>query len=265
MTDPAAPPPTKKRRPDGFVERGDQVTRLEAFVDAAFAFAVTMLVIGIGLPDPAVSDAPTISDVMRGLGNVPAFLASFALIAMFWWAHQTWSRRYGLDDGKSLFLSLGLVFLVMVYIYPLRLMFLTAFAWLFHVALPDGWQVPMAMRIDSIGDLVSLFVIYGLAWTSLGLVIVLLYRHAWSQRDALGLDTEERIATRAEIARWWMVPLTGAVSIGIALFLGSMDRIPRWAPGLPGFAYFGMVLTGFVMTAAARRARRELGATSRAS
>ena len=33
--------PSLRRMPDGFLERGEQVTRLEAFVDAAFAFAVT--------------------------------------------------------------------------------------------------------------------------------------------------------------------------------------------------------------------------------
>ncbi|MCB1643573.1 MAG: DUF1211 domain-containing protein, partial [Xanthomonadales bacterium] len=35
------------RRLGDYVERGQQVTRLEAFVDAAFAFALTMLVISI--------------------------------------------------------------------------------------------------------------------------------------------------------------------------------------------------------------------------
>ena len=47
MADPGA----ENRRPDGFRERGANVTRFEAFVDAAFAFAVTLLVISLdGMP-----------------------------------------------------------------------------------------------------------------------------------------------------------------------------------------------------------------------
>src|SRR6185503_7472521 len=95
------------RRPDGFLERGASVTRLEAFVDAAFAFAVTLLVISLDhIPD----SIPAMLDALKG---TPAFAASFAQIAMFWLAHETWSRRFGLDDDRSSRLSLLLVFLVL--------------------------------------------------------------------------------------------------------------------------------------------------------
>ena len=102
--------PVANARPDGFRdgfrERGGQVTRLEAFVDAAFAFAVTLLVIsGTDLP----ADVPALLAAMK---QVPAFACSFGLIAMFWYVHNTWSRRYGLDDGMTILLSLALVFLV---------------------------------------------------------------------------------------------------------------------------------------------------------
>src|SRR3546814_1038889 len=78
--------------------RGREVTRIEAFVDAAFAFAVTLLVISLDVPDNAQA-------MIEALKGVPAFAASFSLLAMIWWAHASWSRSYGLDDGRSVMRS----------------------------------------------------------------------------------------------------------------------------------------------------------------
>ncbi|MDQ2701254.1 MAG: TMEM175 family protein [Pseudomonadota bacterium] len=65
-----------KHRPN----RGREVTRIETFVDAAFAFAVTLLVISFdAIPDSAQA-------LVQALKGVPAFAASFALLAMLWWA-----------------------------------------------------------------------------------------------------------------------------------------------------------------------------------
>jgi uncharacterized membrane protein len=67
---------------DGFRLRGLEMTRLEAFTDAAFAFATTMLVISLsGIPGSVV-------DLLSALKDIPAFLASFASIASFWYAHR---------------------------------------------------------------------------------------------------------------------------------------------------------------------------------
>src|SRR5690606_676829 len=112
------------RMGDGFVHRGRNVTRLEAFVDAAFAFAVTLLVISIdAIPDSRHA-------LVLALKAVPSFAACFAMIAMFWAAHARWSKRYGFDDTASTVLSLLLVFVVLVYVYPLRLQFGVFFAWI---------------------------------------------------------------------------------------------------------------------------------------
>jgi hypothetical protein len=132
----------------------------------AFAFAVTMLVISLdAIPD-------SIGGMLSALKGVPAFAASFAQIMMFWFAHATWSRRFGLDDGPSSRLSLVLVFLVLVYVYPLKILFGSFFAWISR-----GWLPPVA-EIHTLLDLQGMFVMYGIAFGTLSLCLAALNRQA---------------------------------------------------------------------------------------
>jgi uncharacterized membrane protein len=227
----------------GKFDRGREVTRIEAFVDAAFAFAVTLLVISFNaMPDSAQA-------LIEALKGVPAFAASFSLLAMLWWQHADWSRRYGLDDGRSVLLSLLLVFLVLVYVYPLRIIFTAFFGWVTH-----GW-LPMGIAIESVRDLQLMFIAYAVAWTTLGFVVVALYRHAWRKRSALGLDRDERIELRGAIAAQWMIPGTGILAL-LVIAACALTGQPGLS-GFSGFAYSLMALTGVAVARARRRAERE--------
>src|SRR5687768_18589337 len=113
---------------DGFRLRGVQVTRLETFVDAAFAFSLTLLVIFFNeLPD-------TVAELRDALRRVPTFAVCFVLLVLFWSAHNRWSRRYGLDDAKSTVLSLAMVLVVLVFGSRLRLLTSAGFP-----LPPRGW------------------------------------------------------------------------------------------------------------------------------
>src|SRR5207342_1232287 len=62
----------------GFRLRGIAMTRLETFIDAAFAFAITMLVIATQqIPDD-------IETLLAAFKNVPAFVASIIVLGIFW-------------------------------------------------------------------------------------------------------------------------------------------------------------------------------------
>jgi uncharacterized membrane protein len=230
------------RRPDGFRERGDKVTRLETFVDAAFAFAVSMLVISVGsVPD-------SIGELKEALKNVPAFAASFALIMVFWRGHEDWSRRYGLDDSSAAFLSIVLVFLVLVFVYPLRILFGGFFAWI-----TGGW-LPSPVTIDTLDDLRWFFGSFAVAFGSMGLLMAALTWHADRRADALGLDAGERLTTRMELLRWLLVPAIAAISLALTLLL--QPGVPNWLGGMPGMIYFLLNLTGPLLRAQARRLQR---------
>lgn len=78
-----------------FHHRGKEMTRLETFADASFAFAITLLVISVGkIPQNS-------EELILALKKVPAFALSFASIIWFWIGHRKWSRRYGLEDNLS--------------------------------------------------------------------------------------------------------------------------------------------------------------------
>ena len=222
------------RRTDGYLERGASPTRPEAFVDAAFAFAVTLLVISLNsIPD-------SIPGMLEALKGVPAFAVSFAQIIMFWVAHATWSRRFGLDDRGSTGLSLLLVFLVLVYVYPLKILFGSFFAWI-----SGGWFPPVA-DIGSLRDLQLMFVMYGIAFGTLSLCLAALNRHALHAVVVPPLEPAERSLVRAEIARWLFHAVVAAVSIAVSFLLPQ--GLPNWMYGMPGMAYALLGFTGVVMT-----------------
>ena len=208
---------------DGFRLRGLQASRLETFVDAAFAFAVTLLVVSF---DAMPASMPELHEALR---RAPAFIAGFAILAMFWASHHRFSRRTGLADARVTTLGLALIAVALLYVYPLRLImgislhFLTA-----------GWA-PSPMPIDfEAGAFRSLYVIYGLGFAAMCSVIALLNRHALAHADALGLDPVERCLLRQEAGAmlWLMIPC--ALSIGLALL--PMPAPSVWQ-GLPGIIY----------------------------
>ena len=47
---------------------------------------------------------------------------------MFWMGHRTWSRLYGLEDARCLWVSVSLIACVLVFVYPLRVMYSLLFA-----------------------------------------------------------------------------------------------------------------------------------------
>ncbi len=120
--------------------------------------------------------------LLEALKDVPAFLASFAAIVLIWGAHRRWSRRYGLEDGWTTLISLGMVFVMLVYVYPLR-MVASAF-----MAFVSGGRLPMSFTFASRSDLTGLFVVYGVGFALQTAMVALLYFRALRAGDRLRLD-----------------------------------------------------------------------------
>ena len=193
---------------NGFRQRGMQMTRLETFTDAAFAFVVTLLVVGGGDSVPMNFD-----EMIDALKQVPAFIASFANIMWFWYAHHVWSRRFGLEDVMSVVLSLALVLIVLIYVYPLKAIYSGAMQFF------SGGFLTSYFGISSVEDLRNMFVIFGTAYAALSCTIALLYRHALRREKDLLLNAVEKFDAQSEKGFWFLNGGIGIVSITLALTL----------------------------------------------
>jgi len=226
---------------DGFRLRGLDMTRTETFTDAAFAFAVTLLVVSIDqIPK-------SYDELVTAMLGIPAFAASFAVITLFWYAHWKWSRRYGLEDLPTILLSLALVFLILCYIYPLKYLFNGMATWLSGGRIRSGGQGSITLS-----DLYSLFAIYGAGFVTVCLVIVLLNLHAYRKREELKLNAVERFDALGEAGAWSIVGGIGLISLGVAL-LAPPSRL-----AIPGFVYTALPIVMPIHGALVKRKRRAL-------
>lgn len=247
--DPITLPHETLPRENGFRLRGAQVTRLETFVDAAFAFALTLLVIaGDSLPE-------SFAELREALRRTPVFVLCFVLVAMFWSAHNRWSRRYGLEDGWSTVLSMALVLAVLVYVYPLRMVVASG------LYVMTGGFVPADLVFDAGNiafDLQTAFIIYGLGFGLMAVILMLLNLHALRRADALGLDAVERIETRGEIGIQALLAAAAGLSITISLVLLSLEGVRYGAvvAGLPMFVYMGLGIAIPIHATRVDRAKR---------
>ncbi|MEK6371934.1 MAG: TMEM175 family protein [Acidobacteriota bacterium] len=216
-----------KRGRAGFRLRGLEMSRIETFTDAAFAFALTLLVISLTPP-------MSLGQLTAALAGVPSFVASATMLMMFWWGHHEWSR-YGLNDSRTLILSCLLVFTMLVYVYPLRFMFGIMFEWIGRLI---GVPLRTGATIGHLHEVNKLFAIYSVGFFAMSGALLLLHAHAWSQRDALGLDAYERHETRASIGAWLILAVVGLLATVVAIVVP-----PSWT-GAPGWLF---ACLGFLM------------------
>jgi uncharacterized membrane protein len=177
----------------GFRWRGGDISRLEGLSDAVFAFAVTLLVVSLEVPE-------TFDEPLHVLRGFFAFAVCFAIL--FW----VWHDHYGLADGYTTTLTGVLLFIVLFYVYPMKILFSILFDQLFGDA-PAGAIEP--------GQVPLLMLVYGAGFIAVQLVFILLYLRAWQLADALELTAYERLTTRSEMQGFAINVAIGLTSIAI--------------------------------------------------
>lgn len=232
-----------------FRHRGVEPGRMENFSDAVFALAITLLLISTSPPT-------NFDQIKRFVWELIPFSLCIVFIVLIWYEHFTFFYRYGLRNSKVLVLNSVFLILVLFYVYPLKFLtklLLLPLAFLFK---NEKLQTGMLGMIRG-EDMTDLMIIYGLGAFAVFMVLMLMYRYAYHQADALQLNEIERFDTRSKIKVNRLMGIVPLISVFIAIIFHG-----HWVGGmLAGFTYFLYTPIMFVFSKRNKKARVALLAT----
>lgn len=188
--------------------RGKEVSRVEAFSDVVFGFALTLIVVSLEVPR-------TFGALMEVMSGFLGFAICFALLTWIWHCHHTFFRRYAMTDEITITLNTVLLFLVLFYTYPLKFIFEIVTGSIRNITHADG---------------VKLFLVYGLGFAGIFAVFCFLYLHAWIRRERLELNAVERYDTVTALIMY-----SSYVGIGL---LSTIIAVAGGPANLAGWSYF---------------------------
>ncbi|MTB50224.1 TMEM175 family protein [Lewinella sp. W8] len=178
-------------------------SRVEAISDSIFAFAATLVVVSLDIPED-------FTELKASLGSFIPFGISFFALVMIWRTHYNFFRRSQFVDTWVIALNMMMLFVVLFYVYPLK--FLANLA--FGEAKISGWD-----------QFAELFELYSLGFAAIFFFLGMMYFAA-----------ARKPATNAKLMRFWgrhFLIFTGMGILSIILSLTGVGlRI-----GLPGFVY----------------------------
>lgn len=198
------------------IESGE-MTRLEAFSDAVFAFAITLLVVSLEVPR-------TFGELAEAMRGFLPFAISFTFLVWIWFQHGRFFRRFRMDDAAAVAINGVLLFVIVFYVYPLKFLWTTLFRFWTGgsrtVPGPDGTE----LRIIEGGQMGELMVIYAVGFVAIFLALAALYLLAWTRRRRLALDEVQTFEAVSGIWENVAVAAVGLFSLALVLIGG-----PGWA------------------------------------
>jgi uncharacterized membrane protein len=203
-------------RPEPSAPRlGRDVLRMQAFSDGVFAFAATLLVVSLEVPS-------SYDELLEALGGFPALAIAFAAIVSLWAIHREFFARYPVGDSISMLINAVLLFIVLIYVYPLKLLAELAAHKFLRVGTPTvGDMTPTQVQ--------GVYIIFSLAVLLTCLAIAALHLRAWQLRDELRLDHRARTDLVAGGRGYLGIGLIAVLAIAVAIIdLGTGWGLPIW-------------------------------------
>jgi uncharacterized membrane protein len=179
------------------------VTRLEAFSDAVFGFAITLLVVSLEVPN-------NFEELMQVIRGLPVFAVTFAILLMIWQEHHNLFKRFPTADGATIWLNGALLFVVVSYIYPLKFLFN-------GIVGPGGIRVGPGGTFENVGQLITLMQIYGAGFATIFVIFAILYWRASRRAVAVAARSEALVL----VGHSFVYVLVAAISVALATWGGS--------------------------------------------
>lgn len=180
-------------------------SRLESISDSIFAFAATLVVVSLDVPE-------SFEVLKENLFGFFSFAVSFLGLILIWKVHYNFFRRIEKIDNWIIALNMALLFVILFFVYPLK--------FLSNLTIGKG-------DIKSAQELSELFQLYGLGFTLIFLFISLMYLYASKSKSDISNRAEMRYYSR----HFGIFVIVGVISIIIAKLNLGMSF------GLPGFAF----------------------------
>jgi uncharacterized membrane protein len=208
----------KRKYSDRIEWRNHEVLRIEAFTDAVFAFAITLLIVSLEVPK-------SYHELIENLKGFVPFAICFTFIFQVWYTQNIFFRRFGLHDTWTVVLNGVLVFAVLFFVYPLKFMYVA-----FISAAVTTWSAE---------ELRNVLLIYDVGFAFIYLLFAIMYWHAArNKREHIGLKAEEAFEARTDIYQNLIMAGTGIVS-GIMVLAGGTARAFFWIP----FLFIGIFIS----------------------
>lgn len=203
---------------DGFRLRGLQVSRIDAFSDIVFGFALTLIVVSLQVPR-------TYDELHALLLGFLPFGICFLFLVWIWWAHYRFFRRYGLEDSFTIVLNCALLFTVLFYVYPLKFLF-TLFMGQFT------GQIASSAVFSNSRQPGEMMLVYGAGFAAIYFLFSVMYWNAWRQRTCLQLTPLETTLTLTYI--WNYI---GLASVGLLCCILA-KTLPTSEAGYAGYSFW---------------------------
>lgn len=198
--------------------RSHEPSRMETFSDAVFAFAVTLIIVSLEVPK-------SFDELFETMKGTLSFAVCFAALFQIWNNQNLFFRRYGLNDAWTAALNGMLLFVVLIYAYPLK--FLASLVFSDNTYLLNDHLHEMIRTIQ----VPTLMLIYGAGFTIIYLLFFFMYANAKRYAKELNLNAKELFETETIIFLNLICASVGAIAMLLAWLL------PLEYVGYSGFFY----------------------------
>lgn len=180
--------------------------RIEAFSDAVFGFAATLMVITLD------TDASFTNLIQANQTNWITFAVTFFVLVALWKVHYNFFRRTNYMDNWIITFNSILLFVILYYIFPLKSMLNSL----------------MGKEAQTWESLSSLFAFYSGGFILIFLSLSLMYYRAYKKTNSV----EESLNLLFYTRHFGIYVFVGFVSLLLATFGIGIEY------GFPGFIYF---------------------------